>query len=307
MGRRDPCEGMTHLLDLLERQGFVTTRDAARLGVSPVALHQLTASGRLRRAAHSVYLSPDKGTPESELSLLARAVLSTDPFAVASHQSALALHGLPCHRVPTTLVHVADARKSSRIHACVHRHVLRPGDRVVDADGWRALSPGLTATQVAARYGVHSGLVAMDAALRLQLTTAGELGHLIDSGRIRRGLVAARKAVALADGRAESPGESLLRLVLADTPWSLVPQAAIGPYRVDLLVDNVVVAEFDGETKYANAHGPAALAQEKQREDWLRRNQYEVARFVWANLNYPATIRQTIHEAVVRGRARRAA
>lgn len=297
---------MDDLFELLSRQGFVTTRDAARLGSTPGALHAHAAAGRLRHALYGVYLPPGRQRPESELAALTRGVLAQDSFAVASHQSVLALHDLPCHRLPSTPIHVADARKSSRIHASVHRHVLRPGDKVAEVDGWRSLCPALGCLQVAARYGVGPGLVAMDAALRRGLTAPEELRALADSGRVRRGLVRARTAVDLADGRAESPGESLLRLALSLTPWRLEPQVWLGDgtasYRVDLLIDGVLVVEFDGDTKYGGADGPTALIAEKRREDWLRAQGFGVERVTWSQLGYPAALRQSLHRALVRAR-----
>lgn len=297
---------MDDLYDLLARQGFLTTRDAARLGHSANALTQAVAAGRLRRGVRGVFLPPDALTTETEIASLTRGILSTDLLAAASHQSALAILGLPCHRVPVAPIHVADARKSSRVHESVHRHVLRPGDRVIEVDGWRTVGAALACVQVAARSGVASGLVAMDAALRLRLTTSEDLVETLAT-RVRRGALAARRALALADGRAESPGESLVRLGLAGLPWSLDLQVALGPYRVDLLVDGRVVVEFDGEAKYAGAEGKSALVHEKAREDWLRGEGYEVVRVTWSQLAYPATLRQTVQRAVLRARARRVA
>lgn len=302
---------MDDLYSLLAGQGYVTASDAHRLGYSAFALNREVGTGRLRHPLHGVYLAPDDMTPEAEHAALTRAVLAKDLFAVASHQSALALHGLPLHDVPTAPVHVADARAASRIHASVHRHVLRPGDRVVEVDGCRALTPALACVQVAARHGVAAGLVAMDAALRLGLASPQELESIVASGRVRRGAVRARTAVGLADARAESPGESLLRLALAGSPWQIEPQAELGDdrvtYRVDLLVDGRVAVEFDGATKYADAHGQAALIAEKRREDWLRARGLGVVRVIWAELAYPAALRRVVHQAVVEARTRRLA
>ena len=60
--------------------------------------------------------------------------------------------------------------------------------------------------------------------------------------------------------------------------------------RVDLLVGDRVVVEFDGLVKYEGAEGRAALAAEKRREDWLRSLGYEVVRLTWADLDRPRRV-----------------
>nr|WP_255427513.1 DUF559 domain-containing protein [Yimella sp. cx-51] len=58
-----------------------------------------------------------------------------------------------------------------------------------------------------------------------------------------------------------------------------------GRYRVDFLVDERTVVEFDGAVKYGGANGRQALVSEKEREDALRRAGYAVIRIVWADLH----------------------
>ena len=105
----------------------------------------------------------------------------------------------------------------------------------------------------------------------------------------------ARAAVAASDHRAESAGESLMRL--------LVEELGLGPIqpqfelrdgvrwaRCDLRVGRHLF-EFDGRRKYERvaegglARDPArALWEEKTRQDWLLGYQLGMSRMIWADL-----------------------
>lgn len=298
-------QGMNELLDLAERQGFVTARQASRMGLPPYALTRLVSDGRLARGVRSTYLVPDgTRTLEQTHALLTRAVLDNDPFSVASHHSALALLDVPLFGVPFDVIHLADARKSTRIRESVHRHVLRTDDVVGEAQGCRILDPALSASLLAARFGVEAGLVSMDALLRTGTCAPEALLAVVEGGRIRRGLVRARTAVQLADGRAESPGESRLRLIVSGSPWRYDLQVQIGEYRVDLLLEKRLILEYDGRGKYQSGDD---LFKEKLREDWLRSRGYGFLRVVGAHLGYPVTLRSRIADELRRTAPRPAA
>lgn len=221
------------------------------------------------------------------------------------------MHGINLFGVPWQQVHVLDPRSTSIRHESLHRHVLRSGDRLVDVGNYRAAEIPLALGQVAAHAGMVSGLVAMDHALHLGLCTTDDIEAILESGRLRRGLLAARRALELADGRSESPGESRLRAIIATGPFEYEPQVNVGGpgagYRVDFLVDGCVVVEFDGEVKYEGEDARLVVQAEKQREDWIRAQGYGFMRVTWSELNYAPTIRRLLHGHVVRARAFRAA
>lgn len=302
---------MEAILELAERQGYVTTAQARALGGHEHTLGRLVEHGKLIRTLRGIFLHPHPRTPEAEHALVTRAMLDHDRWSVASHHSSLALHGLALFGVPWRQVHVADPRKSSRRHANIHRHVLRDGDPVVDVGEHKALGLPLSLCLTAARFGVVSGLVSMDHALHQELCTVDDLRAVIDSGRLRRGIGAARRAVALADGRAESPGESRLRAIIAESPFAYDLQVNVGGpgggYRVDLLVDGCVVVEYDGEEKYEGIEGKVALIAEKRREDWIRSRRYGLMRVMKDELRHPVTVRRILGTKVVEARAGRAA
>ena len=303
---------MNDMLDLARRQGYVSAADAKALGHHRQELTRLTRAGELRRSVRGIYLPlPDNHTRETRHALVTRGILDGDPFSAASHHSALAVHGINLYGVPWSQIHLLDPRKSSKAHETVHRHVLRPGDQIVTVDRHRVAALPLALCQVAARFGLASGLVAMDHALHRGLVTTDELSALLQSGRLRRGVRSARRAVELADGRAESPGESRLRAIVAAGPFSFDPQVNVGGpgsgHRVDLLIDGRVALEFDGEQKYEGIEGKKALVDEKRREDWIRSQGYGFVRVMWAELDHPATLRHVIHKEVLQSRVRRAA
>ncbi len=74
--------------------------------------------------------------------------------------------------------------------------------------------------------------------------------------------------------------------------------------RVDFLVGDRVVVEFDGMVKYDGADGRDALAAEKQREDRLRAAGYEVVRLTWADLKDPERVARLIRQATARAATR---
>ena len=74
--------------------------------------------------------------------------------------------------------------------------------------------------------------------------------------------------------------------------------------RVDHLVGERVVVEFDGLVKYAGAEGRGALAAEKAREDLLRSLGYEVVRLTGADLDRPQRVDAMVRAALERAAAR---
>lgn len=298
---------MEPILELARRQGYITTAQAIALGGHEHTLGRLVRAGKLIKTIRSIYLTAVPRTPEAAHALVTRAFLESDRWSVASHHSALALQGINLHGVPWDQLHVADPRKSSRSHASLHRHVLRDGDPVIDVGAHKSLALPLALCQVGARFGVTAGLVAMDHALHQGLCTTDDLAAVIESGRLRRGIGAARRAVSLADHRSQSPGESRLREIVAQGPFMYDLQVNVGApgdgYVVDLLVDGCVVLEFDGGEKYEGLEGKKALVAEKRREDWIRGEGYGFMRTMWPELDYPVAVRHVLTDKVVVARA----
>ncbi|MDF2144038.1 hypothetical protein [Knoellia sp. p5-6-4] len=158
---------------------------------------------------------------------------------------------------------------------------------------------------------MKAAVVALDAALHNTVVTAEgieEAAERLGLGPKAQGRVT--RALGLADGQVESPGESLTRLILAGLGFPVRSQVGISDAagfvgRVDFLVGDRVVVEFDGLVKYEGAQGREALAAEKRREDRLRAAGYEVVRLTWADLGRQDHVARLVREATQR--ARRAA
>ena len=147
----------------------------------------------------------------------------------------------------------------------------------------------------------------MDAALHRGLTSLPELRRWLCRLEGRPHTHAARASVDLADARTESPGESRTRLVLGALGFGNVePQVTIGDGfgeligRVDFLLRDRVVIEFDGLLKYDGADGREALGREKRREDALADRGYQVVRVIWAELDRPRLLLRRVESALAR-------
>jgi hypothetical protein len=141
------------------------------------------------------------------------------------------------------------------------------------------------------RHDRRDAIMAGDAALRERLTTRQEIDRSLDQAIGWPGVRQAREVLALLDPRAESPLESLARLVLHDDgfpPPDL--QKWFGPDRVDMVFEEQhLILEIDGLDKYRKT----TVAEEKRRERRLRRYGYRVERLTWDDLvvHWPATRR----------------
>jgi hypothetical protein len=225
---------------------------------------------------------------------------------VVSHASAAACWGVPSLAPWPTRVHVVDPdRTTTQTTANVVRH---PGPlRVEEAHSlppFTVTSPARTAADLALTSPFREAVVALDALMRRRLTSGEGIGRALDARGSARGMPSARRALAFASPEAESPGESLTRVVLHELgapPPVLQKRFAWGDG--DLFTDVVdfwwprfgIVLEYDGRVKYAQARWlqgrtpQQVIIDEKIREDRIR-NRPEVrgfARTIWDELLHP--------------------
>lgn len=237
-------------------------------------------------------------------------VLSRHGAVAASHQSAAVLHGLPVLNDDLDRIRVVrtSGTKGTRVHdgLSVHRH---PGPEALgEVNGIDSVIVAVAVIGTAMIAGVRSGVMAADAALHRKLTTIEELGEWVARWARFPGIGQAREVVTRACPLAESPGESLLRLVLVALKLDFVAQHPIQLSGWTCFVDFYlpaldVVVEFDGRVKYRGANGADALAAEKRREDQIRARGHGVARIEWSDLFSPARVQAKIFDAA-RTRAR---
>lgn len=177
------------------------------------------------------------------------------PSGVWSGLTALRIHDLWLPDLPPLLPHfiaIGNVRgevKPERHQLRVMRHPTSPGRVVIDG---LIVQPVAEALREAANVlGLLDLIVAVDCALHTGLCTMADL-RLIAAER-RRGVRLLRTALLLADGRAESPWESLLRLLHVVCGIDVIPQFelfdAAGRFaaRGDLLVRGTKhFQEYDG-------------------------------------------------------------
>lgn len=291
----------------------MTAREAHSCGYTNVSLHRLVASGDLFRARSGCFVDGrllTGASPETRHSLTARAVSRgyRQPHAI-SHVSALVVHGLPLLNITADVVHLTltgpgfpRTLRGLRVHPELPNSVAR------QRDGDRVVHPAMAIVQSAALAGITAGVAAADAALYAGQVTRNDLEVALRVARLGPGRADARAAVDLADGLAESPGESWARVLFVSLGLPTVePQVVIrderGRFvgRVDFLFRaQRTIVEFDGLIKYGGADGRQALIDEKRREDALRSLGYQVVRLTWRDLHDPALVERLIRAAFAR-------
>jgi Protein of unknown function (DUF559) len=153
--------------------------------------------------------------------------------------------------------------------------------------------------------------VVADSALQQKLTSKKDLARVIGACERWPGLRRAADVVEFADGGAESPLESLARVVFRDgglPPPELQAEIRDSEFigRVDFLWRRFrTIAEVDGAAKYDDR----TLAMRQLRRDKrLREAGYEVVHFDWKEINGdPDYVVTAVRAAFERGRRRGAA
>lgn len=197
--------------------GVFTRTDARRAGWTPKALHDAVVSGAWRRLERGVYVDAAwyAALPPRDRHLveLRGRLLVRDDGWHAARLSAAIVHGLPLlGRIPAvpTLVRDRGAPTERGSLASARIATLPRADRASVA-GLRVTSLARTAFDVARAHSFAEAVVVADAALRAGLAEQ-ELVDLLDRCQGWPGAVAAREALAFADGRTESVLESLSRV-----------------------------------------------------------------------------------------------
>ncbi|OFS22435.1 hypothetical protein [Corynebacterium sp. HMSC04H06] len=179
-----------------------------------------------------------------------------------------------------------------------HKMKLPPGDIVSvsvsvsvsasaeeGAPSVRATSPARTVVDLARLHGFVRGLVAADSYLARGYERAA-LEAVARRLRGTRGIGQARQVIEAAIGVSESPYESLARGLLIHSGLAqrhrVEPQARIGAFRVDLLIDGWLALEVDGASKYdGQTYGRAVedvIRSERDREVYLQNQGFVVRR-----------------------------
>jgi len=223
-------------------------------------------------------------------------VAGASPGIAVSHESAVALHGLPTvGRRLDDIVRTIDEHRSTvkRTPTFLVRPGLLPDDDVVEVAGVRVTSLLRTAADMARTASFAEGVLCVDAVLR-RIVLGGEHrdGPDVDETltQVRAALVsrvgppghkggrAARRIIAFASPWAENGGESLLRIALHELGVAQpVLQKVFRLHgrvvaRADVQLPDGAVLEFDGMEKLVDGRMLAgrstaqALREQKARD-----------------------------------------
>jgi very-short-patch-repair endonuclease len=274
-------------------------------GLTERQLRTLVARAQLVQIRHRVYATADlvtraKSDPRKENAMYASgAIMATPtPGAVASHETAAAIHGLPLlnQRPPdfVTLTRPPDSFRGYGRKIRFHSAELIPG-HVTKVLGVPVTTVARTVIDVARSAVFREGVVVADAALRLRQTTKDELNTVLGKCPHWPGIDQARRVIAFSDGRSESPLESCARVTFEERglerpDLQVVMETSGGDFRVDFYWPRYrTIAEADGLMKYQdqgrNEAQIRAIAQ-LRRDQLLRETGRDVVHFTWQQLFY---------------------
>ena len=263
-----------------------TLAQARDRGVSAKVLRRLVREGLLRRPLPGVYV--DSAADDDTLMRCRALSLVVAPTAIVTGETAAWVHGADArppgeHVIPPPLsVHQLPG------HTRVRKSGCRGGERTLAAHdievahGVHLTTPLRTALDLGRLTPRDRAIGGLDALLRLGRFEPQHLLGEVERFKGFRGVVQLRELAPLADGRAESPGESVLRLRWLDAgdlprPVVQVPVlTAWGTerYRLDLGVPELMFGcEYDGWDWHSS---PQARARDRERRAWLRRQGWTI-------------------------------
>lgn len=284
------------------RQLLLSRSHLVALGVTDRELAAQRSAGVIRRIRRGWYVHAEDWNAQWNegrhlLEVIATHLNSDRPRPLFVGASAAVLHGLPLYgHFPKRVQALIEHRGHTSGRTGIHWHDLAFDDAdVASVEGVRCASLLRTVLDLAASLRLEGAVAVADAALRRYAVLDGRTqnDHLADEWRDElrrradsvstRGIRQARHVIGFADGRAESPGESVSRVQLnrlGFTRFDLqVPVK--GPDGRTFWMDfafprSRCFGEFDGKAKYTDPaftrgrSAEAILFDEKDREDAVR-------------------------------------
>lgn len=259
--------------ELLRHGGVARWSDLAGTSVTARQLDRLVQAGEVVRVTPGVY---------------ARAGVDATLVSACVHRShvtcvtAAALHGFTVLTVPP-VPHLSVPRSRGRTPSRVRRawpavlHREDGSELSKDARGPLAAVADALARMLTC-VDADAALVTIDSALAARRVTVDQIRACVRGPRQVRALIALRQA----DGRSQSPTETLARLALTRAGLPTEPAVRIpGVGWVDLLVAGRIVVELDG---FAYHSGRAEYREDRRRDRELVRQGYIVLRFTYEDV-----------------------
>lgn len=276
-------------------------------------------SGALLRLRRGHYAATSEESPEAEhLRLIRATVPEVASSSVFSHTSAAVLHGLP---VPADVLDVVTMIRTTPGHGdgTTHLRVRNTAllrEHITELEGLPVTTLERTICDVARLSPFEWGVAAADAGLRASADVA-ELHRILRLHPRLQRVSVAKRAIAVADGRAESPAESLSRVQMMrwNVPapvlqYEVIDENGVLVARTDFGWPELgLVGEVDGKAKYGRLLKPGekaedAVMREKRREQEIRRQGLWPIRWGWKEIHdgrqLAALIRDGIKNALPR-------
>lgn len=295
------------------------------------SLHRATARGVVVRLVRGIYIphAVIENVAPSERELL-RAVAAAIRGRVRQPLcgiSAARVWGVPLLEDDfAPVVHALGWDDHATRQVSDLRYWATPDDRyrVVEHCGVAVTDLPRTIAELAVRSSFARSVAAIDWAVRVRrrpgeaATTLEKIRAAADTLALIRGRARLERALAFADGRSESPGESWMRVLIHQLGFEVpdlqyeyrLPDGR--RFRTDFRWPSIrLAAEFDGRLKYraGETRGGRSVEQvvieEKEREDAVRATGDGMLRGVRDDLRDPRLLRQKLEAAGVPRRARR--
>jgi hypothetical protein len=235
---------------------FRVSREGA-IGLNRYRVRMLLRDHRIRPLFRGVYV--DTGVPDTRDLRCFGLTLVLPPHGVICHSSAAWALGIDAFQpkdrfllTPQCMVPHGSSRSRYLGVRCIQGY-LRDSDVVV-INGLRLTTPSRTTVDLMRTLRRPYALSVADAMVRAELVTIAQLAKRVRRLKHYPGIIQARDLLRLIDPRAESPGESWLRLRLVDAGFPFPrPQYEVIDHRgrviarIDLAYPEINLAmEYDG-------------------------------------------------------------
>ena len=284
--------------------GVFSRAEALESGESDRSLFVARKAGLIIRLRRGMYAPAETYNALDDAGrhlLHAQAVLAMQQGSVAlTGASAAALHGFALYDQDLATVHLVRLDSgSSRRRSLVNHHVVTQDieEDIVTYDGIAAVTPARAVWEVACRSSIEGGVVTADSALHQLPELMDQIEEHSERFAYFPGSRQGRTTIGLADGRSESPGESVTRvqchrfgIPMPELQYRVVHHRGRLVGVTDFAwEDHRHLAEFDGKIKYQRLLRPGETAadcvfREKRREDDLRSCLYGMSRFTWTDV-----------------------
>jgi very-short-patch-repair endonuclease len=264
-----------------------TRTQAMDAGVSRRALDRLLAEGLVRRPVKGVYVGTHVLDSVALRAACLRLVVPEDCVVVDRHAGWL--HGAQMVLAPgehLELRPLSVFRPSG--HGRLRNDLAASGERnlapddVVEIHGLRVSTPLRTAWDLGRVRWTDEAIAGLDAMFRLGAFSREEFLAGFERFRRMRWVTTLRMIGPLADGRSESPGESVLRLRCIEVGVRVVPQVEVFRdgrlvARLDLADESLLLGiEYDGVEWHSS---PEQVAHDRERRTALEDDGWVVLAF----------------------------